>query len=116
MGDVREPAVSGTFYPNNPRVLRKDVEEYLDKVPQDDIHGSIMGLISPHAGYMYSGQTAAYGYKMLSGRSYDTVIVIAPSHRASFAGAAVFPSIKKFPVRVPDASVIFPMEKGRIPH
>jgi hypothetical protein len=89
MGVIREPAVSGAFYPNNPDVLRKDIGEYLGKVPASDLSGDIRGLVAPHAGYMYSGQTAAYGYKALSGRQYDTVVILAPSHRSLFAGAAV---------------------------
>ncbi len=89
MGVIREPAVSGAFYPNDPDVLRKDIEEYLGKVPASDLSGDIRGLVAPHAGYMYSGQTAAYGYKALSGRHYDTVVILAPSHRSFFVGAAV---------------------------
>ena len=46
-------------------------------------------MISPHAGYVYSGPIAAYGYKALQGKAYDTVIIIAPSHRAYFEGAAI---------------------------
>ena len=90
MDGIREPAVSGTFYPSNPDVLRSDIEGYLSKVSNQKIPGYIAGLISPHAGYMYSGQTAAYGYKALSGAHYDTVVVIAPSHQSFFLGAAVY--------------------------
>ncbi len=89
MGEIREPSVAGTFYPRNPDVLKADIETYLGKVPPADIDGDIRGLISPHAGYMYSGPTAAYGYKALDGRRYDTVIILAPSHRSFFIGAAV---------------------------
>jgi len=89
MGYVREPAVSGTFYPDNPKVLKKDIEEYLKKAHFDPVKGDIVGLVSPHAGYMYSGQVAAYGYKGVMGAQYDTVIVIAPSHRSRFEGVAI---------------------------
>ena len=89
MSEIREPSVSGSFYPSNPDVLRADIEGYLAKVPAQDVAGDIRGLVSPHAGYMYSGPTAAYGYKALSGRHYDTVIILAPSHQSFFVGAAV---------------------------
>ena len=89
MGEIREPSVAGTFYPRNPDVLKSDIETYLSKVRPADIPGDIRGLISPHAGYMYSGPTAAYGYKAVAGRHYDTVIILAPSHRSFFIGAAV---------------------------
>ena len=71
-------------------LLRSDIEEYLNKVPAQKIPGNIAGLICPHAGYMYSGQTAACGYKALSGARYDTVVVLAPSHQSFFLGAAVY--------------------------
>jgi MEMO1 family protein len=90
MDGTREPAVSGTFYPSNPDVLRSDIAGYLSKVPDEKLPGRISGLISPHAGYMYSGQTAAYGYKALIGAHYDTVIVVAPSHQSFFLGAALY--------------------------
>ncbi len=89
MGYVREPAVSGTFYPGDPKVLRRDIERYLDNALFGAVAGDIVGLISPHAGFMYSGPVAAYGYKALQDSSYDTVVVIAPSHRVYFEGAAI---------------------------
>ncbi|OPY69456.1 MAG: hypothetical protein A4E57_01143 [Syntrophorhabdaceae bacterium PtaU1.Bin034] len=89
MNEIREPAVSGTFYPGNPDVLKADIHGYLAKVPSGDLPDGVVGMISPHAGYMYSGQTAAYGYKALSGSAYDTVIIVAPSHHSFFLGAAV---------------------------
>jgi hypothetical protein len=49
-----------------------------------------VGIVSPHAGYVYSGRTAARGYKLLEGRHYDRVIIIAPSHFTAFPGASVF--------------------------
>ena len=88
MSEIREPSVSGSFYPRNPDALRADIEGYLAKAPAQDLDGDILGLVVPHAGYMYSGPTAAYGYKALSGRHYDTVIILAPSHQAFFVGAA----------------------------
>jgi MEMO1 family protein len=89
MSYVREPAVSGTFYPGDPKTLRLDIQRYMDGAVFDNVDGAIVGLISPHAGFMYSGPVAAYGYKALQGSSYDTVIIIAPSHRAYFKGAAI---------------------------
>jgi MEMO1 family protein len=89
MSTIREPSVSGTFYPANPDILRADIDGYLKKVSLDSPPGDVFGLIAPHAGYMYSGQTAAYAYKALSGVHYDTVIILAPSHQSFFFGAAV---------------------------
>lgn len=89
MSAIREPSVSGTFYPANPEILKADIEGYLKKASVEAKPEGIRGLVSPHAGYMYSGQTAAYGYKAISGAHYDTVIIVAPSHQSFFYGAAV---------------------------
>jgi MEMO1 family protein len=86
---IREPAASGTFYPANPKALARDVELYLEQAAPEEIEGEIKGLIVPHAGYVYSGSVAAWGYKVLLKRTYDTVILIAPSHRSHFERVAV---------------------------
>jgi MEMO1 family protein len=86
---IREPAVSGMFYPNNPEILRRDIAKYMENAIFDAVKEEIIGMISPHAGYVYSGPVAAYGYKSLLGRAYDAVIIIAPSHRVNFEGVAI---------------------------
>ena len=90
MNFVREPAVSGMFYPDNPTKLRKDIESYLKNAVVPDLEENVVGIISPHAGYMYSGQVAAYGFRMIAKKHYDTVILIGPSHRAYFDGVALW--------------------------
>ncbi len=89
-GEIRKPAVAGTFYPAEARILSQQVKEFLSRAKKENISGEIIGLISPHAGYMYSGQVAAYAFKLLEGKKFDTVVVIAPSHRAYFRGASVY--------------------------
>lgn len=89
-GEIREPAVAGAFYPSDPGVLKEQIGGFLDSVHEEKIKGKIIALISPHAGYMYSGQVAAFGYKLLEGSDFHKVIVIAPSHRAYFHGASVY--------------------------
>jgi MEMO1 family protein len=49
-----------------------------------------LALVSPHAGYVYSGPIAAYAYRAVQGQSYDTVVVIGPSHRDAFTGLSVY--------------------------
>lgn len=91
--EIREPAVAGSFYPNDPVVLKKQIKGFFNNVPEEKIEGKITALISPHAGYMYSGQVAAFGYKLLEDSDFSKVIVIAPSHRAHFHGASVYNKI-----------------------
>ncbi|HAO20655.1 MAG TPA: AmmeMemoRadiSam system protein B, partial [Desulfobacteraceae bacterium] len=87
---IRESAIAGSWYPGESENLKKMLQDFLEKVPEPVCPGQLTALISPHAGYVYSGQTAAYAYKFLEKQSYDTVVVIAPSHRARFAGVSVY--------------------------
>jgi AmmeMemoRadiSam system protein B len=86
---VRQPAVAGQFYPGRESALRREVVDYLNSVSPKKIDGRILGLISPHAGYTYSGRAAAYGYSLLKGKGFKRAVILAPSHRAAFRGAAL---------------------------
>jgi AmmeMemoRadiSam system protein B/AmmeMemoRadiSam system protein A len=90
MKEIREPAVSGMFYPDRPEVLSRDLKKYLENAKKEKIEGEVIALISPHAGYMYSGQVAAYSYKLIEGKTFDTVVVVAPSHQFLFKGASLY--------------------------
>jgi len=85
---VREPAVAGLFYPGEERVLAKTVDALLEGAPAHRFP-RLKGLVCPHAGYAFSGQTAAIGYKTLVGRQIETVIVMGPSHYAFLEGACI---------------------------
>ncbi len=89
-GNVRKAAVAGAFYPNDPAALSKMLAEFFNAAVKKPIAGRPVALIAPHAGYKYSGKTAADGYKQLLGEQYETVIVIAPSHTVFFQGVSVF--------------------------
>jgi hypothetical protein len=88
---VREPAVAGTFYPASKAELSSMIDEFLNKVELPKLDPYIRALIVPHAGYVYSGQVAAYDYKALIGKDIRTVILIGNSHREYFEGASVYP-------------------------
>ncbi len=87
---IRKSAIAGSWYPGNPALLRKDIEKYIDNVTAEAPDEKVVGIVSPHAGYMYSGQVAAHAYRLLKGKIYDTVVVIGPSHRAFFKGASIY--------------------------
>lgn len=87
---IRESVIAGSWYPGDAESLKKMLQGFLDKVPEPASSGQLSALISPHAGYVYSGQTAAYAYKLLEKNKFDTVVIIAPSHRARFAGVSVY--------------------------
>lgn len=87
---VRPAAVAGTWYPDDAQVLGKLVDKLLAKAsPQTPPKGVIRALLAPHAGYQYSGATAAAGYHLLKGQSPSRVIVIGPSHHGDFHGLSI---------------------------
>jgi AmmeMemoRadiSam system protein B/AmmeMemoRadiSam system protein A len=92
VGKVRKPAVAGTFYPGRPAELQRTVDAFLDKAGPSTVKGEVIGIVSPHAGYVFSGQVAAYAYSAVKNGDYEVVFLIGPSHRAFVSGAAVYPS------------------------
>ncbi len=87
---VREPAVAGMFYPADKQALQAAVDKFLEQAkPPAALPGRVVGLIVPHAGYEFSGAVAAWAYKCLQGKSYDTVVILGPSHHVSHGGAAM---------------------------
>ena len=90
--NIRESVIAGSWYPGDSATLTRDIKGYLANVPARKIDGELIAVIAPHAGYVYSGQVAAYAYKLLEGRKYDVVVIVAPSHRAYFKGASIYPA------------------------
>ncbi|MEN3039165.1 MAG: AmmeMemoRadiSam system protein B [Candidatus Kryptonium sp.] len=91
---VRHPAVAGLFYPDVPSILNAEIEKMFERAKDmtrdKKINGEIKALIAPHAGYMYSGQTAAIAYSLIRGKDYDTVVVVSPSHREYFDAISIY--------------------------
>jgi AmmeMemoRadiSam system protein B len=90
MSNIREPVVAGSFYSANPGSLSQQVRGFLSRAEPQEMKGEIKALVSPHAGYIYSGGVAAYGYKLLESSPYDLVVVISPSHRTYFSGLSIW--------------------------
>ena len=93
-GGIRQSVIAGSWYPGQPDVLRRTLEGYLadaEKVKLEvELEGELMALISPHAGYAYSGPTAAYAYQQLEdGPAFETVAVLSPLHQAYLGGFVV---------------------------
>jgi MEMO1 family protein len=87
---VRKPAVADAFYPGNPKELKALVDKYTANASEIQLGDDVIGLIAPHAGYVFSGKVAGEAYNELKGRNYDAVIIVAPSHSERFTGASVF--------------------------
>lgn len=93
---IKEPVFAGLFYPKDKRELEKQVLQYISEAEstQEKIKYHIFGLVSPHAGYIYSGKVAAYGFSQIKGKNYKTVIIIGSSHQVPFRGISVYPEGK----------------------
>jgi len=86
--DIRPPAVAGMFYPGDPAELTRLVEDLLAGAASSE--PAPKAVIAPHAGYVYSGSTAAHAYARLRNREQpvERVVLVGPSHRVPFAGIA----------------------------
>ncbi|MGE5325728.1 MAG: AmmeMemoRadiSam system protein B [Deltaproteobacteria bacterium] len=87
---IRPAGVAGGFYPADPRELNKMTGEFLAKARVPALPGPLIAIVSPHAGYQYSGPVAAYSYALLRGHKFERVVVISPSHYESFRFSSVY--------------------------
>jgi len=89
---VRSAGVAGSFYPADAVELTAMMDAMLSSVATriPVVQGFIVGVVAPHAGYVYSGPVAACVYAALQGRSYARVVVLSPSHYQGFGFTSVF--------------------------
>ena len=87
---IRHQQVAGYFYPAEKDKLQKDISLMLQVAKPEKTFDKIFGIVSPHAGYIYSGKTAAYAYNLLKDKNYKTVIIISPSHAEYFRGISIY--------------------------
>jgi AmmeMemoRadiSam system protein B len=88
---IRPPAAAGMFYPDDADQLRNEVSGLISSEPPTKLSGSVFALVVPHAGYMYSGYTAARAFALLQGLKIGTIVLVGPSHREYFDGISIFP-------------------------
>jgi AmmeMemoRadiSam system protein B/AmmeMemoRadiSam system protein A len=87
----RQPAVAGMFYPAEAGELQRTLERLFAMEGPSDVRARPLALISPHAGYVYSGEVAASAYRLLDPDTrYERIFILGPSHRVPFDGAAVY--------------------------
>jgi len=87
---VRQPGGAGFWYPAQPKELAAEVQRYMTGAETAEATGKIVALVSPHAGYRYSGPVAGAAFKQIQGQHYDTVVVVGLSHRVPIRKATVF--------------------------
>lgn len=91
MHPIRQPAVAGAFYPGLARILADDVTALLSAAYSPLGKKLPKAIIVPHAGYIYSGGTAAHAYSTLvAGRGQiSRVVLLGPVHRVPVRGLAL---------------------------
>jgi len=90
---IRKAVVAGQFYPSDLTQLTKMIENLTRQAQQTKIstpqQGVLKALILPHAGYVYSGLTAAHASHLLSENQFDKVVLLGPDHRVGFPNGAI---------------------------
>jgi AmmeMemoRadiSam system protein B/AmmeMemoRadiSam system protein A len=92
---IRHAQVAGSWYPSDKDQLAAAVDAMLADAKTPKLDGNIVALISPHAGYRFSGKAAATGYALLRGQDIRRVIVLAISHHFPLRGASI-PDVTHF--------------------
>jgi AmmeMemoRadiSam system protein B len=81
---TRHAAVAGSFYPASKEEIEDMIDKFLKNVPDITLEKEPKALIVPHAGYVYSGQVAAYAYSLLKKSKKQKIILLGPSHNVYF--------------------------------
>jgi AmmeMemoRadiSam system protein B len=106
MSETRQPAVAGAFYPADPSLLRSTVDTLLDAVvvPADDVLAR--AYVVPHAGYRYSGATAAHVYARLRKHAVHIrrIVLLGPAHRVRLDGVAA-PTTRRWATPLGDVTI-----------
>lgn len=101
---MRTCAVAGMFYPRDPSHLEQLLEKFFSSVKP--VEGSSLGIVSPHAGYIYSGQVAACAFGTIPADFSGTFVVIGPSHRGYLTSVSAIPWETPLGVVDPDEEFI----------
>jgi hypothetical protein len=88
---VRDPVVAGKFYPDSPPRLKLAIEKFLQDAVPLRVNNPV-ALIVPHAGYLFSGQICADGFKQVSNQPYEVVVILGTNHTSpGFQKVSLYP-------------------------
>ena len=92
-GGIRSPVVAGLWYPSDRLELQRLIAHLTQKAENTPLNlpaaKRLRALVLPHAGFTYSGWTAAHAGRVLKPNQFDSVILMGPDHRIGFRNAAV---------------------------
>lgn len=103
---IRPAAVAGTFYPDDTAALSSFIDDVMDRVAVEErtLTKVPSAIIVPHAGYIYSGLTAAFAYHAIGYKQFHRVVLFGPAHRVGFRGMAL-PQCDCFQTPLGDISI-----------
>lgn len=88
-GDIRNASHAGSWYTENATELEEELDDYLSKAEKTLPAGKLKGIIGPHAGFSYSGPTAAWAYINIDPTEYKRVFLLGPAHKVYLDGCAL---------------------------
>jgi AmmeMemoRadiSam system protein B/AmmeMemoRadiSam system protein A len=89
--DIRSPVVAGRFYPGSASVLKKTIEKFMDDAQPVQVKKPL-AIVVPHAGYIFSGQIAADGFRQAAEHPCDVIVILGTNHTSgSFRKISVYP-------------------------
>ncbi len=92
---VYKSIIAGQWYDADPEKLRRQIQDMFEKADVEPIE-NVIGLILPHAGYMYSGLTACKGIKTTEKSTCSRIIILGTSHRAPLENLVSIPSVDSY--------------------
>ena len=88
--EIRPSALAGRWYPADPKELAESVDSYIQAAVVPAFEGEVIALISPHAGHLYSGPIAGYGFAAIQDLEPELVVILSPYH--SYHSGAILTS------------------------
>ena len=90
-GDIHSPVVAGRFYPGSASALEKTIEKFMADARPAQVKNPL-AIVVPHAGYIFSGQIAADGFRQAANHPYDVVVILGTNHTSgSFRKISIYP-------------------------
>ena len=83
---IRPSALAGQWYTAQPDKLRESIEKYLEDADVKPLAQPVRAIVVPHAGHVWSGATAAAGYKVLDTERIRRIFILSPNHRMPVYG------------------------------
>lgn len=78
--DTRPSPIAGQWYPADASQLAAQVDSYINAAQLPELHGEVVAVMAPHAGYTYSGPVAGYAFAALRGLTPEVVVLLSPMH------------------------------------